>query len=222
MIARTKSDEADVSSLSLQAKRLACGWLPIRESSSEFLSNINYTSTQLFSLETPLWFCLKAETKREHLAAATLRRQLGVQSFSPRLRFRRATKRGAVWFVEAMFPGYLFAQFVYAEQHRAVEYSPGISYIVRFGQQIATLDPVSIADLATQAGEDEIVTIDSEVSVGQEVRIVEGPLHGFEALVTKVLPARERVRVLLEFLGRSVETELSSPRVLSSAKPRPI
>lgn len=120
-----------------------------------------------------------------------------------------------------MFPGYLFARFTYAQQHRAVEYSPGIHYIVHFGQQIATLAPEAIAALYERAAEDEIVTIDNEVAVGQEVRIVEGPLHGFEALVTQVVPARERVRVLLQFLGRSVETELSTPRVLSADKPRP-
>ncbi len=120
-----------------------------------------------------------------------------------------------------MFPGYLFARFHYAQQHRAVEYSNGVHYIVHFGEQIATVEQEAIAALVASAGEAEIVTIDSEVSVGEEVKIVEGPLHGFEALVTQVLPARERVRVLLEFLGRSVETELSSPRVLSSTKPRP-
>lgn len=165
---------------------------------------------------------MKVQPKREHIVAAGLRRQLGVTCFSPRLRFRRPTKRGAIWFVEAMFPGYLFAQFIYAQQHRAVEYSGGVYYIVQFGEQVATMDPGAIAGLYQKAGEDEVVTIDSEVSVGQEVKIVEGPLHGFEALVTQVLPARERVRVLLQFLGRTVETELSAPRVLSAAKPRPL
>jgi transcriptional antiterminator RfaH len=119
-----------------------------------------------------------------------------------------------------MFPGYVFAQFVYAERHRAVEYSAGVHYIVHFGQQVATLPPEAIAALSEKAGEDEIVTIDSEIEVGQAVQIVEGPLHGFDALVTQVLPAKERVRVLLDFLGRSVETELSAPRVLSAEKPR--
>jgi hypothetical protein len=35
-----------------------------------------------------------------------------------------------------------------------------------------------------------------------------------EAVVTRIMPANERVRVLLEFLGRSVETEVASPKVL--------
>ncbi len=179
------------------------------------------TIAHLATVSDPLWFCLKAQPKREHLVAAGLRKQLGIPCFSPRLRFRRATRRGAIWFVEAMFPGYIFAEFVYTDRHRAVEYSAGVQYIVRFGEQVATIPAEAIATLGEKAGEDEIVTIDSEVEVGQAVQIVEGPLHGFDALVTQVLPAKERVRVLLEFLGRPVETELSAPRVLSAQKPRP-
>lgn len=119
-----------------------------------------------------------------------------------------------------MFPGYIFAQFVYAEKHRAVEYSSGVYYIVHFGDQVSTISPEAIAALSERAGDEEIVTINPEIEVGQSVKIIEGPLHGFEALVTQVLPARERVRVLLDFLGRVVETEVSVPRVLSAAKPR--
>lgn len=119
-----------------------------------------------------------------------------------------------------MFPGYLFAQFVFADSHRAVEYSAGVHYIVHFGQQVATMSADAIGSLNAIAGEDEIVTIDPEIAVGQAVHIVEGPLHGFEALVTRVLPAKERVRVLLDFLGRRVETEVSAPRVLSAERPR--
>jgi hypothetical protein len=36
--------------------------------------------------------------------------------------------------------------------------------------------------------------------------------------VTEVLSARERVKVLLEFLGRTVETEISMPKVLPAKR----
>jgi len=36
------------------------------------------------------------------------------------------TKRGAVWFVEAMFPGYFFAQFDYITDGGRVEHAPGV------------------------------------------------------------------------------------------------
>jgi transcriptional antiterminator RfaH len=184
-------------------------------------ASMTYSLPQLAQIETALWFCVRTQPKHEHLAATALRRQLEITCFSPRLRFRRATRRGAVWFVEAMFPGYLFAEFVYSRQHRQVEYSPGIQGFVRFGDQVAALDSSTIANLRQTADEEEIVTFNPEIQVGQAVRIAEGPFQGLEALVTHLLPAKERIRVLLEFLGRSLETEVPAPKVLPLVSPRP-
>jgi transcriptional antiterminator RfaH len=161
-----------------------------------------------------MWFCLRTQPKHEHIAAMTLGREMQVSCFAPRLRFKKATRRGAVWFVEAMFPGYLFVEFVYPLLHRRVEHAAGVRGIVHFGDQIATVDPEAIVALREKAGEEEIVTIDPEIKTGQAVRISEGPFRGLEAVVTRLMPGKERVRVLLEFLGRSVETEVATPKVL--------
>jgi transcriptional antiterminator RfaH len=182
---------------------------------------MTYSRAQLALIQSPLWFCLKAQPKREHLAAIGLRRQLSVPCYSPRIRFRKMTRRGAVWFVEAMFPGYLFAHFKYNDQHRRVGHSPGIQGIVQFGDDLATVDSTFITSLQQTSDEAEIVTIDPEIKVGQEVRITTGPFQGLEALVTRLMPAKERIRVLLSFLGRPVETEIALPQVLSLA-PRKI
>ena len=185
--------------------------------------NLRIMTCSMFHLariEDALWFCLKTQPKHEHVAATALRRQLKVSCFSPRVRFRKPTRRGAVWFTEAMFPGYLFAEFVFSRQHRQIEYSSGIQGVVRFGDQVATVDPEIIATLREKTGEEETLTFDPTFEIGQSVQIAEGPFQGLEALVTRLLPAKERVRVLLEFLGRSVEMELPSPKVLPVASPR--
>jgi len=182
---------------------------------------MTYSLAELAKLETPAWFCLKVQPKREHLAATGLRREFEIGCFAPRLRFRKMTRRGTVWFVEAMFPAYLFAHFVYAEQHRRIVHSPGVRGIVQFGEQVATVAAEAIAAIQQYTGEEEIVTVDPEIKVGQTVQIAEGPFQGLHALVTRILPAKERIRVLLEFLGRSVETELPTPGVLSVERMRP-
>ena len=159
---------------------------------------------------------MRAEPKREHLAATALRRRFGIECLLPRLRFRKLTQRGPVWFVEAMFPGYLFAKFVYSTQHRAVESSQGVRGIVRFGDRLATLPETTIITFQSKAGAEEIVTIDSSPKIGQPVHIVDGPFQGLEVVVTQVLPAKERIRVLLDFLGRSLEMEVPAEKVLAA------
>jgi transcriptional antiterminator RfaH len=172
------------------------------------------SSASLALVDKPVWFCLKAEPKREHLAARALRRRFGIECSSPRLRFRKLTRRGLVWFVEAMFPGYLFAKFVYSTQHRAVESSHGVRGILRFGERLATLPDDTIIALQSEAGTEEVVTVDSSLKIGQPVQLIEGPFQGLEVVITQLLPARERIRVLLEFLGRSMEMEVPAEKVL--------
>src|SRR5207249_10547105 len=89
--------------------------------------------------EEPFWFCLKAQPKREHLVASGLRKQFGIVCFAPRLRLRKLTRRGAVRFVEAMFPGYFFAQFDHVTERLRVEHADGVRGLVQFGDQLATI-----------------------------------------------------------------------------------
>ena len=178
--------------------------------------SVTQSSALLALLEEPVWFCLKAQPKREHLAAIALRRQFGIECCSPRLRFRKMTQRAPVWFVEAMFPGYLFAKFEYSKQHRAVEASHGIRGIVRFRDHLATLPESIVAELQSRVGAEEVMTIDSSIKIGQAVQIIEGPFRGLEVVVTCLLPAKERVRVLFDFLGRSIEMEVPTTRVLAA------
>lgn len=113
-----------------------------------------------------------------------------------------------------MFPGYIFAKFAYFSLFRAVESSHGVRGIVRFGSRLTSVPENTVMALQAQGGAEEIVTVDSCLKIGQPVQFIEGPLQGFEVVITQLLPARERIRVLLEFLGRSVEMEVSAGKVL--------
>jgi transcriptional antiterminator RfaH len=173
-----------------------------------------FDPTDAMKTTDSLWYCLRALPKREHIAAATLRRELDLPCFSPRVRFRKLTARGPVWFVEALFPGYLFSKFVYRDAHRRVSSAGPVQCIVRFGDYIPALDDTTIDLLRQSAGEDEVVTVDPEVRAGDSVHVSEGPFQGLVVLVTQVLPGRERVRILLEFLGRQIETDVAREKLL--------
>jgi transcriptional antiterminator RfaH len=164
------------------------------------------------------WFCLKSQPKHEHIAAAHLRQMTGVEVFCPRLRFKRPTVRGPKWFEEAMFPGYLFSRFHFAARHKEVRYAMGISNIVRFGEHYAAIDDSVIASLRETTNGEQIAVIESDIKVGDNVKIVEGTLRGLEAVVTNILSGRERVRVLLNFLGREIQAELQRPAVLPAKR----
>ena len=169
--------------------------------------------SQMESAE-PAWYCLRSQPKHEHIAAAHLRLLQGVIVFCPRIRFKRPTRQGLVWVTEAMFPGYLFARFELAAMHRQVRYSHGVSGIVRFADRYPTIEEGSLAQLRGHAGATEIKELIYELSEGDQVKIVEGAFVGLDAVVTQVLSAKERVKVLMDFLGRKMEAEVQWSSVL--------
>jgi transcriptional antiterminator RfaH len=170
-------------------------------------------SSQKDSME-PAWYCLRAQPKHEHIAAAHLRMLTGVTVFCPRIRFKRVTRQGLAWVTEAMFPGYLFARFELGEMHRQVGYAHGVTGIVRFGDRYPTIDEGALVQLQDHTGRTEVKEVDYRISEGDSVEIAEGAFAGLEAVVTHVLPAKQRVKVLMDFLGRKMEAEVEHTSVL--------
>ncbi|MGB8170939.1 MAG: transcription termination/antitermination NusG family protein [Chthoniobacteraceae bacterium] len=164
------------------------------------------------------WFCLQSQPKREHIAAAHLRQFPQIEVFSPRLRFKRPTTRGVRWFEESMFPGYLFARFQFETRYKEIRSAMGISRILQFGGSFAKIDDAVIESLRLQAGNDEVAVIHTGVKEGDTVKIVSGSLGGLEAVVTQVLSGKERVRLLLTFLGREVRAEVSTSAILGDKR----
>jgi len=169
----------------------------------------------------PLWFCLKTQAKHEKLAAQCLRTRLGLEVFSPLLRFQRATVTGKKWFEEALFPGYVFGKFPFSTHSRLVASSMGISNIVGFGGRPSTVDQSVIESLRHFVSDNEVVVIAPQILPGDEVKVIDGPFKGLQALVTRMMPAKERVAVLLDLLGAQREVEITMDRIVS-AKVHPL
>jgi transcriptional antiterminator RfaH len=179
------------------------------------LPSMLLTPTELLR-EQPVdaWFCLRAQPKREHIAAACLRQTCEAEVFCPRVRFRKQTNRGPVWFVESMFPGYLFSRFDYTAIHRRIRQSPAISGFVQFGEGLALLPDTLVAEIKRCIDNDEILTVDPSLKPGQNVQIVQGPFRGLEALVSRLITPKERVEILIEWMGRTIHVEAGTEDLL--------
>lgn len=160
------------------------------------------------------WFCVKTKPRNESAARRMLVRDVGIEVFCPMLRFERVRRSGKVKVTEAMFPGYVFAKFHYRTQHRHVAGTLGVSTIVRFGGIPSIVPDEVVAELRASVVDQETIEIPTNIQVGEEVQLLQGPFSGIRALVTQVLPAQERVKVLLEILGMEREVEVEAAQVL--------
>jgi transcriptional antiterminator RfaH len=154
------------------------------------------------------WYCARTKPKHEHIAAANVRRHLGLEIFNPRLRIERVTRRGIVRTIEPLFPSYIFVRCALDEKFNEVRYAYGVSTIVHFGARIPTISDSVIADLREAFSADEPISVDDSLAPGAEVVLTEGAFVGMRASVLRVMPARRRVEVLFEILGRPTAVEL--------------
>lgn len=172
------------------------------------------------SKETVAWFCLRSQPKHEHIAAAHVRQITGAEVFFPRVRFKRATRQGLVWVTEALFPGYLFARFNWLKSLREVKHASGVQDIVHFGERWPEIPGKTIDELRQSIGADELHTIAHEFSPGDAVQIGDGPLRGLRGVVSRVMPSRERVAVLMDLLGRQTMIEITPESMVREGNER--
>ncbi|MBP7950076.1 MAG: hypothetical protein KA004_10500 [Verrucomicrobiales bacterium] len=170
--------------------------------------------------EEAAWRCFRTKPKSEHLAAQHLR-IAGFDAYSPRLRHMKKTARGKVWFVEALFPGYAFARFPLTS-NRQVQATAYVAGLLHFTPEFGRLADDTVADLRAQFPGESPQTVEEGFQVGETVSVADGPLQGAEAVITSLLPGRDRVRILLDFLGSPREMEVSLTRLLGFKNPRQI
>lgn len=178
--------------------------------------SISENANELTGHIVSAWHCVRALPKQEHIAAAQLRQQCQLEVFLPRIRYRRPTRTGPAWVTEALFAGYLFARFSLSSHLRRVQAARGVREVVHFGERWPAVPETAISELREALGPDDLKIHTDEFQPGDAVEITGGAFSGLQAVVTRSLPGRERVAVLLEFLGRQTALELSRWDLIAS------
>ena len=159
------------------------------------------------------WFCLRAQNKREHIAAAMLNQTDSIEAFCPRIRQFRKTRTGKKRFVDALFPGYLFARFNLLQDYRQVIHTQAVLHIVGHDKRRALPDKL-IEGLKADLPEEGILDApDLSCRPGVEIEMIAGSLKGLQGKVLALLPAERRVKVLLEILGREITVAVSAEQI---------
>jgi transcription antitermination factor NusG len=158
-----------------------------------------------------VWICLRSKPRKENALARALGEDRLIEVFCPLIRFRRPTQRGAVWFQEALFPGYLFVRLDPARDLRRVASTQGSIGPVSFADQVATIPAPVIQSLREPYGESPRapLTLPEPIAPGDHKQIADGPLRGLACTVVSYLPARQRVAILVDFLGQTITAHVS-------------
>ena len=152
------------------------------------------------------WYCVRTKPRAENAAARAIEAISSVDVFFPKTIPQR--KKNSMP-AQALFPGYIFVRFDPVLNMRAVHFAHGVAYVLRRNLKPDPVDPQIIKDLKIATSKDGLIEIpDRPHQVGSKVTITGGLFKGGNGMVTRLIPARERVKVLLEFLGRPTEIEI--------------
>jgi transcriptional antiterminator RfaH len=162
----------------------------------------------------PAWYSARTKPKHEHIAAANLRKHLALPVFFPKIRLEKPTRRGLVRVVEPLFPCYIFVRCIVEEREAEIQHVSGIGRLVKFGSRYPQVPDAIIEELQTCFGADDVISVESRLRPGDEVTVAWGAFAGTTAEVLKCLPAKKRVQILLEILGRPTTVEVGSEAVV--------
>jgi transcriptional antiterminator RfaH len=161
-----------------------------------------------------MWYCARTKAKHEHIAASNLRKNLELEVFHPQLRVERATQRGVMRLVEPLFPCYVFVKCVLEQKLADIQHTVGVKKLVRFGDRIPQVPDGIIEELQEYFVAEAPVAVENQLSPADEVVITRGAFAGIRAFVLRVMPARMRVQVLLDILGRPTPVEVDRNAVV--------
>ena len=165
-------------------------------------------------IRSTAWYCVRTKAKHEHIAAANLRKNLSLEVFHPRLQVERPTRRCVMRVIEPLFPCYIFVKCVLEENLTQIQHAGGIMGLVRFGGQVPQVPDSIIEELEECFVADAPMTVERSITPGDEVILAEGVFAPGRAFVLRVMPARQRVLVLLDILGRPTSVEVDRSAVV--------
>jgi transcriptional antiterminator NusG len=107
-----------------------------------------------------------------------------------------------------LFPGYVFVEMIVTEDSwYVVRNTPNVTGFVGFGVRPSPIKPSEIQQIKKLMGVEE-PKYKIDLSLGDLVRIVDGPLKGFEGKVDEIDEDKGKIKVLVSMFGRETPVNL--------------
>jgi transcriptional antiterminator RfaH len=153
------------------------------------------------------WFVVNTKPKNEDRAAGNFLNG-GFDALAPKIRLRKYKEGRFMYFIEPMFPGYIFVKFHPVDDYHLVKYTRGVKTIVNFGGKIIPLQE-ELIDFIKARLENGVATVEKKgFKRGEKVLVKDGPFKGFSGIFEKELDGKERVAILLDGVNYYAKVEI--------------
>jgi len=112
-----------------------------------------------------------------------------------------------------IFPGYVLVEMIMSEESwYVVRNTPGVTGFVGTGNKPVPLQEQEVKAIIKQM-KVETPKVKVGFSVGQSVKIIDGPFAEFMGVIDEMNPERGKVKVLVSFFGRETPVELEFSQI---------
>jgi len=112
-----------------------------------------------------------------------------------------------------IFPGYILVKMILTDDSWSlVKNTPGVTGFVGSGNKPTPLSPAEI-DRILHTSTAEKPKAKAEFSVGDQVKVIHGPLSDFTGEVSEVNAEQSKLKVMVSIFGRDTPTELGFEQV---------
>lgn len=181
----------------------------------------NQTDNQTTPQLTPAppeakWFVLHTYSGHENKVAAAIKQRAEAMNIANRVfniivptRDTVVVKRGKKEEIkEKIFPGYILIQMILDDDSwLIVRTTPGVTSFVGIGNRPTPLSDKEV-EAITKFAQQATPRFKTSISVGEAVKIVDGPFADFLGSVESVDEERGKVKVLVSIFGRETPVEL--------------
>lgn len=162
------------------------------------------------------WYVVHTYSGHENKVAATLKQKIKASGFEDqifeilvptqeKIEVREGKK---VTLQEKIFPGYILVKMILGDESwHAVRSTPGVTSFVGTGNKPTPLDEKEVNTIQ-KFSELEAPTYKASFTLGEAVRIVDGPFAEFLGTVDEINEEKGKVKVLVSIFGRETPVEL--------------
>jgi|SRR5215470_8757392 len=165
-------------------------------------------------IDIPCWYAIHTHPKQENRAESNLK-AWNVEIFFPRIRdcrFNEFTSAPS-YFVQPLFPGYLFARFALSNLLHKVRFTRGVHSVVCIGNAPAPVDDRVIEAIKAQIGDGGFVKVGADLKLGAKVLIRAGPFKGLTGIFERETSAADRIKIMLDCIYFQAHVEVEKTHV---------
>jgi len=162
------------------------------------------------------WYVVHTQSGHENRVAITLKTRVEAMGLTPYV-FEiliptqekiKITKGKKITIKEKLFPGYMLVRMIVTDDSwLAVRTTQGVTGFVGTSDQPTPL-PENEVKAITAFGEQAAPKFQSAFSIGEAVRIIEGPFTDLLGTVSAIDEAKGKINVLVSIFGRETPVEL--------------